>query len=72
MARVITSIKNALDELFHGYDPGKHYMRGPGPKTAEAQRKQRSSLQKQDNGGGSRLVVATSDMTRVSPDARRA
>lgn len=65
MARVIRDIKH----WFEGYEKGKHYLRGiPGPKAAE--KAAQSSLSK-TNGGNSRLVVASSDLTRVSPDARR-
>lgn len=48
------------------YEPALHYMRGrPGPACRAAKR---SSLPQPQNGSDSRLVVASSDLTRVSPD----
>jgi len=67
MARLITKLKQVAQGLTDMYQPSKHYMRGPGPKW----RAKHGSLAK-NNGGDSRLVVASSDLTRVSPDARRA
>jgi hypothetical protein len=53
-----------LKEIFlDPYRPELHYMRGPGPKWHA----KHGSLQ-QNDGRGSRLVVAPSDMTRASPD----
>lgn len=67
MARLITKLKQMAQGLTGRYEPAKHYMRGPGP----AWHKEHGSLAK-NNGGDSRLVVASSDLTRVSPDARSA
>ena len=65
MARVITQVIQMVQSLTGGYEPAKHYMRGPGP---ACRAKERSSSQQAD-GSDSRLVVADSDLPRVSPDS---
>jgi hypothetical protein len=64
MARIFTSWKKLFEQINTGYQPGKHYMRGPGPAYA----KKHGSLPQKQNGGDSRLVVAPSGMTRATPD----
>lgn len=66
MARLITFLASLKQAVTDSYQPSKHYMRGPGPKW----HKKHGSLHK-NSGGNSRLVVDTSDLTRVSPNARR-
>ena len=60
-------LKKKIQELvkWAKYKPNKFYMRGrPGPACRE-----KRSLQKQQSGRDSRLAVAPSGMTRVSPDS---
>ncbi len=48
------------------YKPECHYMRGPGP--ACKAKEKRSSSKQPPHGSDSRLAVASSGLTRVSPD----
>ncbi len=65
MARLISHLKHFAREITGGYEPAKHYMRGPGPKTAEAQRK-RSTLS-QPKGGSFPRTVDSSGTAKVAP-----
>ena len=70
MASVNTRVKVLVNAFLNRYEPAKHYMKGPGPKTAEAEMRRRSSSQNQQSGGSFHRIVGPSGTAKVAPETR--
>lgn len=67
MQDLLRRLRNSYWPRSDGYEPEKHYMRGPGPKWHE-----KHAQREQSDGGGFPGSVDVGATTKVTPDTQMA